>query len=193
MQTEFSAGCGEYRFFNMFSTRCRKESEGKKMSVEYCAYPFLKEESNLCDYEIATDRLASMLSIARHHIRHIPQEDLLQLMEMIYHANGSIRGNCAIRDIELQKLNILYARYSMHMDHFVLPDGCIGASYLHVLRAETKAVIRIMHRIQQEGKTVEAVLFDFMNLLSNTFFMLCLYENKHDGFLEREFISRSYV
>ncbi|MCC2832293.1 MAG: ATP:cob(I)alamin adenosyltransferase [Clostridium sp.] len=163
------------------------------MSVEYCAYPFLKEESNLCDYEIATDRLASMLSVARHHIRHIPQEDLLQLMEMIYHANGSIRGNCAIRDIELQKLNILYARYSMHMDHFVLPDGCIGASYLHVLRAETKAVIRIMHRIQQEGKTVEAVLFDFMNLLSNTFFMLCLYENKHDGFLEREFISRSYV
>ncbi|MCB6567004.1 hypothetical protein LI169_18300, partial [Desulfovibrio desulfuricans] len=77
MQTEFSAGCGEYRFFNMFSTRCRKESEGKKMSVEYCAYPFLKEESNLCDYEIATDRLASMLSVARHHIRHIPQEDLL--------------------------------------------------------------------------------------------------------------------
>lgn len=138
MQTEFSAGCGEYRFFNMFSTRCRKESEGKKMSVEYCAYPFLKEESNLCDYEIATDRLASMLSVARHHIRHIPQEDLLQLMEMIYHANGSIRDNCAIRDIELQKLNILYARYSMHMDQTCLMADIQDASYLHVLRAEPK-------------------------------------------------------
>lgn len=39
------------------------------MSVEYCAYPFLKEKSHLCDYEIATDRLASILSVARHHIR----------------------------------------------------------------------------------------------------------------------------
>lgn len=74
------------------------------MSVEYCAYPFLKEKSHLCDYEIATDRLASMLSVARRHIRHIPQEDLLQLMEMIYHANGSIRGACAIGEAELKKL-----------------------------------------------------------------------------------------
>lgn len=193
MQTEFSAGCGEYRFFNMFSTRCRKESEGKKMSVEYCAYPFLKEKSHLCDYEIATDRLASMLSVARHHIRHIPQEDLLQLMEMIYHANGSIRGACAIGEAELKKLNTFYARYHIEMDRFVLPDGCIGASHLHVLRAEVKAVIRIMHQIQCEGKPVEAILFDFMNLLSNTFFMMCLYENAQDGIREREFISRSYV
>ena len=80
------------------------------MSVEYCAYPFLKEKSHLCDYEIATDRLASMLSVARRHIRHIPQEDLLQLMEMIYHANGSIRGACAIGEAELKKLNTFYAR-----------------------------------------------------------------------------------
>ena len=33
------------------------------MSVEYCAYPFLKEKSHLCDYEIATDRLASIHTI----------------------------------------------------------------------------------------------------------------------------------
>lgn len=163
------------------------------MSVEYCAYPFLKEKSHLCDYEIATDRLASMLSVARRHIRHIPQEDLLQLMEMIYHANGSIRGACAIGEAELKKLNTFYARYHIEMDRFVLPDGCIGASHLHVLRAEVKAVIRIMHQIQCEGKPVEAILFDFMNLLSNTFFMMCLYENAQDGIREREFICRSYV
>ena len=163
------------------------------MSIEYCAYPFLKEESHLCDYEIATDRLASMLSVARHHVRHIPQDDLLQLMEMIYHANGSIRGICAIKEAELKKLKSFYERYSIPMDCFVLPDGCIGASHLHVLRAETKAVIRIMHQIQQEKKPVEAILFDFMNLLSNTFFMMCLYENRHDGYMEREFKSRSYV
>lgn len=163
------------------------------MSIEYCAYPFLKEESCLCDYEIATDHLASMLSLARHHIRYIAQNDLLQLIEMIYHANGSIRGVCAINEQQLLALRSLYDTYFISMDRFVLPDGCIGASYLHVLRAETKAIIRVMHRIQREGKAVNAALFDFMNLLSNTFFMMCLYENAHDGFTEREFISRSYT
>ena len=93
----------------------------------------------------------------------------------------SIRGACAIGEAELKKLNTFYARYHIEMDRFVLPDGCIGASHLHVLRAEVKAVIRIMHQIQCEGKPVEAILFDFMNLLSNTFFMMCLYENAQDG------------
>ena len=74
------------------------------MSSVYCAYPFLKEESHMCDYEIATDRLASMLSMARHHVHHISQDVLLQLIEMIYHANGSIRGNCAIGTSDLEKL-----------------------------------------------------------------------------------------
>ena len=60
MQTEFSAGCGKYSFFICFLPAIVKKVRVKKMSVEYCAYPFLKEESRLCDYEIATDRLASM-------------------------------------------------------------------------------------------------------------------------------------
>ncbi len=163
------------------------------MSSVYCAYPFLKEESHMCDYEIATDRLASMLSMARHHVHHISQDVLLRLIEMIYHANGSIRGNCAIETSDLEKLQSFYTRYYVSLDRFVLPDGCIGASYLHVLRAETKAIIRIMYQIQREGVKIESCLFEFMNLLSNTFFMMCLYENAQNGTKEREFKSRSYV
>ena len=146
------------------------------MSVEYCAYPFLKEKSHLCDYEIATDRLASMLSVARHHIRHIPQEDLLQLMEMIYHANGSIRGACAIGEAELKKLNTFYARYHIEMDrlscrrlYWCQPSACAACRsqgcYPH--HASVFSV--------RESRWKPSCLI-LVNLLSNTFFMMCLYE-----------------
>lgn len=163
------------------------------MEADYCAYPFLKEESNLCDYEIATDRLTSLISVTRHFVRHIAQDDMQTLLEFVYHANGSIRGKCAIGEEELSVLKAMHAKYYIRMERFVLPDGCIGASHLHVLRAETKVVIRIMHKIEREGILIQQVLFDFMNLLSNTFFMMCLYENSKEGIMEKEFVSRSYV
>ncbi|MGX8852774.1 ATP:cob(I)alamin adenosyltransferase [Amedibacillus sp. YH-ame10] len=162
------------------------------MSMEFCAYSFLKEEDHRCDYEIASDQLASSLSIARHYVKHITQSDIVQLIELVYHANGSIRGKCAIQQLEVQQLKEIYERYYVEMKHFVLPDGCIGASYLHKIRADVKAVIRIMHQIEREGFSIESTLFDFMNLLSNTCFMMCLYENKYELHMEREFVSRSY-
>lgn len=163
------------------------------MDMEYCAYSFLSEASSMCDYEIASDELASMLSLARHHILNIAQDDLRDLIELIYHANGSIRGKCAIQKEEVERLHKMYDTYFVDMKQFVIPDGCIGASHLHVLRSKSKAIIRIMTRIQQEGHVIEQSLLNFMNLLANTFFMMCLYENAHEGVEERVFVSRSYA
>ena len=162
------------------------------MSMECCAYSFLKEEDHRCDYEIATDQLASFFSITKHYVKHIEQSDLVKLMEYVYHANGSIRGKCAIGEKEVQFLKTIYDKYFVEMKHFVLPDGCIGASYLHKVRADVKAVIRIMYQIEREGFPIERTLFDFFNLLSNTCFMMCLYENQKEHYDEVEFVSRSY-
>lgn len=162
------------------------------MSMECCAYSFLEETSYMCDYEIATDHLASSISLARHHIKHIKQQDLRMLIELVYHANGSIRGACAIKEEEFYRLHQIYEAYHIELHHFVLPDGCIGASWLHVLRADTKAAVRLMYRIKQEGHPVDKRLLDFMNLLSNTFFMMALYENREEQHAETMFISRSY-
>lgn len=162
------------------------------MSMECCAYSFLKEAGCMCDYEIATDRLASTISLARHHIKHIKQQDLHTLIELVYHANGSVRGACAIKEEEFHQLHQIYEAYHIEMRHFVLPDGCIGASWLHVLRADTKAAVRLLYRITQEGHPVDKLLLDFMNLLSNTFFMMALYENQKEQHAETVFISRSY-
>lgn len=162
------------------------------MSYEFCAYPFLEEDAFLCDYEIATDVLASQVSLARHDIHHIPSVILQEIIDLLYHANGSIRGKCAINQEEVVRLKEIYDQYETKITTFVLPDGCIGASQLHVLRAQCKAIIRLMVRIRKQQEVAQT-LFDFMNLLSNTFFMMSLYENKQEGYSPIPFISRSYV
>lgn len=163
------------------------------MAMEFCAYSFLKEDSRCCDYEIASDQLACSLSVAKHYVMHIRKEDMVRLIELVYHANGSIRGKCAIKQAQVDELLQMYQRYFIEMKQFVLPDGCIGASYLHKLRADTKAVLRIMYAIEKEGIVIASTLLDFMNLLSNTLFMMCLYENRQDGCPETVFVSQSYA
>ena len=123
--------------------------------MDYCAYSLLKEGSNQCDYEIMTDRLASFLGLSMHYIKHIDQEELLFLCETIYHANGSIRGKNAIDDIRFQKVEQIYRKYERPFKEFYLPVGCIGASYLHVLRSECKNIVRWIVKIEKENKWIK--------------------------------------
>ena len=81
------------------------------MRMEYCAYSFLSEDGSLCDYEIATDELASMTAVCAHHVKHIKRKDIQELVTLIYHANGSIRGKCAIQKHEVMRLHAMYEFY----------------------------------------------------------------------------------
>lgn len=108
------------------------------MRMEYCAYSFLSEDGSLCDYEIATDELASMTAVCAHHVKHIKRKDIQELVTLIYHANGSIRGKCAIQKHEVMRLHAMYEFYFVRIEHFVLPVGSLGTAYLHVLRAKRK-------------------------------------------------------
>jgi len=61
-------------------------------------YPFIYEDSSLCDYEIETDSLCSQIGLA---IELLPVESTLRdplrtLQELVYHQNGSLRGKQAI-------------------------------------------------------------------------------------------------
>ncbi|MCI5773625.1 MAG: ATP:cob(I)alamin adenosyltransferase [Erysipelotrichaceae bacterium] len=159
--------------------------------MNYCAYTYLKEDSNQCDYEIMTDRLASLLGLAMHAIKHIDRDELTFICEAIYHANGSIRGKNAIDDERFKKMEAIYAKYQRPFDKFYLPLGCEGASYLHVLRSECKHIVRLIVLIEKE-KTVDKRIFDLFNLLSNLFFYMALYENEQEQFTEKEFVSLSY-
>ncbi len=157
------------------------------------AYPFLYEDSALCDYEIATDEFTSEIGVAMHHVKHF---DLTEIAELVYHANGSMRGRMAISDDDYQRMVRVHDSLQQEIGaykNFVLPTGSLGAAHLHVLRSRAKAMVRLLHKIDQEdGREKILRLHNFFNLLSNIFFLMALIENRNEGVAERTFVSKSY-
>lgn len=163
------------------------------MDSRLIAYSYLKEDSKKCDYEIITDLLASDMGLAMHYVKHICE--LERLVALVYHANGSIRGRCAITENDTLWLLSVYDKYQSLVDNhsnFYLPIGCKGASHLHHLRSMTKMCVRLAYKIEKEQIKVNSLLIDFLNLLSNTLFLMALYENKCENVTEVVFESKSY-
>ncbi len=158
-----------------------------------CAYTFLYEDSTLCDYEVATDEFASLLGVADHWVK---QFDLGPLVELVYHANGSMRGKVAITDSDMDKLISMEQRLQEQLGpwkDFVLPQGSLGASHLHLLRSRAKSIVRILYRADQEpGREKLPIIHDFWNTLSNLLFLMALLENRAEGVDEKVFVSKSY-
>lgn len=166
------------------------------MDARCCAYSYLKEDSLMCDYEIQTDLMASDTALAAHWVKHIEQATWLHLTELIYHCNGSIRGRMAITQADFEWLMAVYD--AAHdavgtIDYFVVPYGSQGTCWLHHLRVLAKSCVRLAYKIEKEGIEVETLLLDFLNLLSNTYFMLALLENKKEAVQELRFVSKSYA
>ncbi len=163
------------------------------MDYRYLAYSFLKEESNLCDFEILTDLLSSDIALAIHYVKHISELD--RLVYLVYHANGSLRGKNAISDDDLLWLSNIYDKYNElngKITNFYLPKGCLGACHLHKLRASAKICARLAHRIELKEKIFEENIIKFFNLLANVLFLMAVYENNIEGYKEEIFISKSY-
>jgi len=167
--------------------------------IDELCYPFIYEQSYLCDFEVATDELCShvgnMLAAIDEHFDDI-RGDLDLLQPMAYHLNGSIRGKLAVSEDDVAWLKARYHHYREQqkdrLDGFVLPRGNRQTMPFHLARSAAKKAIRMMVRIDQEGKAVDAVLHRFCNLLCNFFFVLALVVNDRNGFEEIPFVSRSY-
>lgn len=165
---------------------------------ELC-YPFIYETSHLCDFEIATDELCThiggILAVLPDTFNDIAS-DLDKLQPMIYHMNGSIRGKLAVQEEDIQWLLERYQHYQSltkdGIDGFVLPRGPVPIPHLHLARSAAKKAIRLMVRIDEEGKHVPDILHRFCNLVCNFCFVLTLYINKRTGNKEIPFISKSY-
>ncbi len=169
-----------------------------KNKDELC-YPYIYESSALCDYEVVTDELCSLVGLV---ISTLPpqfeevRQDLEHLQPLIFHLNGSIRGRLAISEQDQQWLHDRYHHYRSEIGDrikgFVLPRGSIPVPYLNLSRSAAKKAIRLMVKIDEEGITVPDILHRFCNLLCNLFFVLTLYINKKCGFSEIPFVSKSY-
>ena len=162
------------------------------------SYPFLYDSDKLCDYEILTDELTSLLgmsaSFANNH-RELKNE-LYKIADIAYHSNGSVRGKLAV---SYEDVDWLYTRYTYYKELtedretlFVLPAGGNLASSLHVCRCKAKAVVRMLYKLDVEGHKVPEVLFDFANVLANYCFVVAMFANKIDKIKEIPYESKSY-
>lgn len=165
---------------------------------ELC-YPFIHEGSYLCDFEVITDELCTLIGSA---ISGTPesmsdiQQDLEDLQPLAFHLNGSIRGRLALSESDLTWMHGRLSHYREEVEErltrFVLPRGTVPVPQLHLARSASKKAIRALVRLEQEGTEIPGVLPRFCNLLCNLCFTLTVVVNKRRGVTEPVFVSKSY-
>lgn len=177
----------------------------------YEAYPFLRDKSSslLCDFELMTDRMASLTGLLRAEVLTLTCQDetllpmfqqldqeLLWLTEMIYHLNASLRTKYTLRKDELARLlDLTNAMHELTKEEgmaFYLPSGSTSAMQAHLLRVDAKSLVRLLYRHIEQGHVVEEEMLDFSNLLSGFFFMCALFLNRVEGVSNVPFVSRNY-
>jgi len=160
----------------------------------------MREESCLVDYEIRTDSLTTRIGAVLPILRDdeaclVVYEDLHMIQPLAYHINGSVRGKLAITEEELQWLSNRYDYYVGQVGdvikQFLLPQGSEAGALLHVCRSEAKKSYRALHKVSEEREVPE-ILFDFLGLLANVFFVMAVYINHKQGVDEIPFVSKSY-
>lgn len=171
-----------------------------KKDWRYSCYPFMREKSCLVDYEIRTDslttRMGDCLAVLNKDEAFAEIAQIVaRIQPLAYHANGSVRGKLAITDDDLAWLDGVYddfvARGGEDLKQFVLPQGHEAATSLHICRSEAKKSYRALHQVSEE-RDVPDILFNFLGLLANVFFVLSVEANKRKGVAEIPFISKSY-
>lgn len=180
-----------------------------KSNIDELCYPYIYEDSLLCDYEILTDDLTRMLGWAINDlgilIINYPKNNELKnlgtelnwLLPLCYHLNGSIRGKLAITEEDhiqlLQNYRNLKSITNNSISGFVLPGGTSPVGVLNKCSSISKKAIRLMVRIHNEElKEVPDILPKFTNLLCNYFFAATILINKVTGYKEIPFKSKSY-
>lgn len=163
----------------------------------YEAYPFLcdADDDLRCDFELATDELASAVGLLRSQVTELAlSEELLWVCELIYHINPTLRTSLTVTEEETVRLADMVDRLQEEstVHGFVLPCGGQSVCVAHLLRVKAKCLVRLLYRYVQRGHEVPDRLLDICNLLSGYFYLLALKLNVLDGIEEHSYRSRNY-
>lgn len=166
--------------------------------VRMC-YPYLKETSFKCDFEIETDSLASHIGFAYSKAEQFPEmkKELTWLCEMAYHVNGSIRGKLAVTEDDINKAIAIHDKYQelvkVETKMFSLPLGTELSGILNLCRSKSKSSTRWAYKIAKfEDVKVDKLVPDLLNTMADTFFVMSVYVNKLGDIETIEFVSKSY-
>jgi ATP:cob(I)alamin adenosyltransferase len=176
---------------------------------KYLAYSFLYDDpgDQRCDFEIASDEIASMIGLLRSLVKdEALRAELSRLNELMYHINPSLRTKVAVTEDELEwlynRVKEIQKEIKTSFDtaapartgtpRFVLPQGCTAACYSHIIRNKCKSLVRLLYRYREQGIRIKPILFQFINLYSGYFYSLALKLNRDEGTEETPFTSRAY-
>ncbi|MCB0530592.1 MAG: cob(I)yrinic acid a,c-diamide adenosyltransferase [Lewinellaceae bacterium] len=140
------------------------------------------------------DELNSFIGLLHDSLE---QESIRQLLGQVQHRLFSIGAylasdpntNPVNADLESQDLKILEDSMDMmdsqlpELKNFILPGGYPTVSLCHVCRTVCRRAERLIVALHQETP-VDAVILQFMNRLSDYFFMLARYLGKEAGAAE---------
>lgn len=167
--------------------------------IDELCYPFIYEHSSVCDFEILTDELCTLVGLAGTACDDQNTdiaEDLFALQPKMFDLNGSIRGKCAISEDDIQHLKGRYHYFLSLLTGekkvFVLPRGKGACLPLHQARSVSKKAIRMLVKAEKEGSEIPDTLHRYANLLTNYFFALTLVINQRAGIEEPEYTSNNY-
>ena len=165
---------------------------------EWC-YPFIFETRLTCDYEILTDELCCHIGVVLSQLGDGFDDirtDLERLQPLIYNLNGSVRGKNGIFEQDIDWLKDRYSHYQQategRVTGFVLPRGPAPVPQLHLCRCTGKKIVRMLVRLEQEGRSFDEILPRFANVLANFFFVLTVFIKARLGTEEVPYISINY-
>lgn len=166
-------------------------------NIDELCYPFIFEDSPLCDFEILTDELCTYTGLALSQITNTEvRASLERLQPKIFNLNGSIRGKCGIFEDDIQALltdfNYFKAQVTDDAKRFVLPRGTGPVIQLHQCRSLSKKVVRQLVLVDKTGKKIPETLPRFANTLTNYYFALTRVLNQEAGVEEPEYVSINY-
>ncbi len=168
-------------------------------NIDELCYPFIYEQSSVCDFEIITDELCGHIGAAFSLLPENMQDiakDLDHLQPLAFHVNGSIRGLLAVNESDIEwlqaRLNHYRGELVNNIKGFILPRGPLPVPQLHLARSAAKKAIRYMVKIAEEGREVPDILPRICNMMCNFFFTLTLVINQRFSFKEVQFVSKSY-
>ncbi|MFP2769070.1 ATP--cob(I)alamin adenosyltransferase [Oceanisphaera sp. KMM 10153] len=165
---------------------------------EWC-YPFIFETRLTCDYEILTDELCCHIGVVLSQLGEGFDDiraDLERLQPLIYNLNGSVRGKNGIFEQDIDWLKQRYTYYQQasegRVTGFVLPRGPAPVPQLHLCRCTGKKIVRMLVRLEEEGRKFDELLPRFANVLANFFFVLTVAIKDRLGTEEVPYISINY-
>ncbi|OQX33102.1 MAG: hypothetical protein B0D91_15145 [Oceanospirillales bacterium LUC14_002_19_P2] len=127
-------------------------------NIRELCYPFIYEESALCDYEILTDELCTLVGCEITELESDSENRFVDILEFLnelqpkmFHMNGSIRGKGSIHEEDIQRLDAWFDRFEEEIggriQSFVLPRGPRSVQLIHTCRSLCKKVVRCLVRI----------------------------------------------